>query len=77
VDLSRRLPRVMECYKVSGSQRFLSDRIRVIVLPVIMSRHETYLSKYMTDFSHGMMLTKSNTNPLPSELRAHTGWENG
>jgi hypothetical protein len=24
-----------------------------------------------------MMLTKSNVNPLPSELRAHTGWEKG
>lgn len=47
------------------------------MLPVAKSRHGSYFNIFMTDFSHGMILTKSNTKPLPSELRAHTGWENG
>jgi hypothetical protein len=35
------------------------------------------LSQFITDLSHGIMLTRSNTNPVPSKLRAQTGWENG
>lgn len=30
-----------------------------------------------TNFNQGIILTRSNTRPLPSELRAHTGWEKG
>lgn len=31
----------------------------------------------MTYLSHGMILTRSNTRPVPSAFRAHTGWLKG
>lgn len=35
------------------------------------------IQRKCTYLSQGMMFVRSNTMPVPSELRAHTGWENG
>lgn len=79
VDFSSAFAGIVQGDEVGGFQGFLSDWIGVIVLSnfVALMMRDILNNIHKTHFNQGMMFTKSNTSPLPSEFLAQTGWLNG
>ena len=66
----------------SNERRGIEDCPIGWMLVVVQSVHQTNLevrkmAVIATHLSHGMILTRSYTVPVPSSLRAQTGWSNG
>lgn len=78
MDFSSAFAGIVQGDEVGGFQRLLGNWIGVVVLSdCITLTRGIRNSSYKTHFNQGMMFTKSNTSPLPSEFLAQTGWLNG